>query len=180
MNLQNRWQDVVTFGKSWHKLWWRIGQIFVVAYLLHLPTPLLWQFFGERGPHLVALWTKQDILQCVAGSLSLIVLLVPVTRNARVHRFVCVALGIGAVAGVDSIAGWVAASAWPRPLLNYLGPTGVGLFPLVPWAAFPLLGVWLGPAIFFRSEDVGAKCARSCGGACVSIDRAFRSVERLV
>ena len=61
MNLQNRWQDVVTFGKSWHKLWWRIGQIFVVAYLLHLPTPLLWQFFGERGPHLVALWTKMDI-----------------------------------------------------------------------------------------------------------------------
>ena len=32
--------------------------------------------------------------------------------------------------------------------MNYLWPTNVGRFPLVPWAAFPLLGVWLGPAIF--------------------------------
>ena len=60
-NLRNRWQDVVTFGKSWRKLWVRIGQIFIVAYLLHLPTPFIWQFFGSRGPHLIALWTKMDI-----------------------------------------------------------------------------------------------------------------------
>ena len=152
LNLQNRWQDVISFGKSWNRLGRRIGQVFIVAYLLHLPTPLVWQFFGARGPHLITLWTKMDILQCVAGSLSLIVLLVPVVRDPRVHRFVCIALGIGAVAGVDSIAGWTATSALPRPLLNYLGPTGVGLFPLVPWAAFPLLGVWLGPAIFSATK----------------------------
>ncbi len=148
MNLQNRWDDVLTFGKSWKKLWLRIGQIFIVAYLLHLPTPLLWQFFGPRGPHLITLWTKMDILQCVAGSLALIVLLVPVTRNARVHRFVCVALGIAALATIGAVARWAANSSLPVPILNYLWPANVGSFPLVPWAAYPLLGVWLGPAIF--------------------------------
>ena len=148
MNLQNRWQDVVTFGKSWNKLWRRIGQIFIVGYLLHLPTPFLWQFFGPRGPHLVALWTKMDILQCVAGSLSLILLVVPLARQARVHRLACVMLGIAALASVSFVADWGPTSALPHPVLSYLWPTGVGLFPLVPWAAFPLLGVWLGPAIF--------------------------------
>lgn len=148
MNLQNRWDDVLAFGKNWNRLWRRIGQIFIIAYLLHLPTPLLWQFFGPRGPHLIALWTKMDILQCVAGSLALIVLLVPLTRNPRVHRFVCVALGIAALAGVGAVARWAPSSSLPGPLLNYLWPANVGLFPLVPWAAFPLLGVWLGPAIF--------------------------------
>jgi len=148
LNLQNRWQDVVTFGKNWKRLWRRIGQIFIVAYLLHLPTPFLWQFFGPNGPHLVALWTKMDILQCVAGSLSLILLLVPVCRTARIHRLVCAGLGIAALAAVGFIANWGGSSTWPQPLLSYLWPPNVGLFPLVPWAAFPLLGVWLGPSIF--------------------------------
>jgi uncharacterized membrane protein len=161
INLHNRWQDVVTFGRSWGKLWRRIGQILIVAYLLHIPTPLLWQFFGPRGPHLMALWTKMDILQCVAGALSLIVLLVPVTRNARMHRFVCVALAIVALVSVPGVARWGPTSTLPRPLLNYLWPTDVGLFPLVPWAVFPLLGVWLGPAIFSFTTRTWEQSARA-------------------
>lgn len=148
INLQNRWDDVLHFGKSWKRLWKRIGQVFIVGYLLHLPTPLVWQFFGPRGSHLIALWTKMDILQCIAGSLALIVLLVPLVRNPRVHRLVCVALGIAAIAGINLVERWAPTSLLPGPLLNYLWPKSVGLFPLVPWAAFPLLGVWLGPAIF--------------------------------
>jgi uncharacterized membrane protein len=151
-NLRNRWQDVAAFGTSWGKLWRRIGEIFIVAYLLHLPTPFVWQFFGPRGPHLVALWTKMDILQCVVGSLALIVVLVPLTRKPRVHQLVCVALGIAALGSVNVIARWGGTSAWPQPLLSYLWPAGVGLFPLAPWAAFPLLGVWLGPSIFAAAK----------------------------
>ena len=151
-NLRNRWQDVVTFGKSWRKLWVRIGQIFIVAYLLHLPTPFIWQFFGSRGPHLIALWTKMDILQCVAGSLSLIIVLVLLVRKPRAHQLVCVALGIAALGGVGLVARWGETSALPQPVLSYLWPAAVGLFPLVPWAAFPLLGVWLGPSIFAATK----------------------------
>ena len=172
INLQKRWQDVLTFGKGWSRLWRRIGQIFIVAYLLHLPTPFLWQFFGPRGPHLIALWTKMDILQCIAGSLSLILLLVPVVRNIRVHRVVCAVLGIVAVASLGSIASWGGSSALPGPLLNYLWPAGVGLFPLVPWAAFPLLGVWLGPAIF-STKSTAQQCVRAAaaGGVFLLVSR---------
>ena len=66
-----------------------------------------------------------DILQCVVGSLALIVLLVPLTRKPRVHQMVCVALGIAAL-GSDNMARWGRTSAWPKPLLSYLWPTGVG------------------------------------------------------
>jgi uncharacterized membrane protein len=144
INLQNRWD------KGTGKMWRRIGQIFVVAYLLHLPTPFLWQFFGSRGSHLVALWTKMDILQCVAGSLSIILLLALVCRTPKIHRAVCLVLGV-AVAMLQVDAGNVAIPKW---LLNYIWPTGVGLFPLVPWAAFPFIGVWLGPAIFSDASRV--------------------------
>lgn len=130
------------------KLWRRVGQIFLIAYLLHLPTVLLWQFFGEQGPHLVELWTRMDILQCVAASLALVLLLVPLCRTPRVHRQVCLALGVlVTLLPVD-----VSPAALPAWLRNYLGPTGVGLFPLLPWAGFPLLGVWWGPAIFNHPE----------------------------
>jgi len=166
INLQKRWQDVLTFGKGWSRLWRRIGQIFIVAYLLHLPTPFLWQFFGPSGPHLIALWTKMDILQCIAGSLSLILLLVPVFRNARAHQLICAALGIVAVASLACVSKWGQSSMLPIPLLNYLWPTGVGLFPLVPWAAFPLLGVWLGPAIF-STKETSQQCVRAVAAGVV-------------
>ena len=142
INLQNRW------GKGTGKIWRRIGQIFLVGYLLHLPTPFLWEFFGPRGPQLVGWLTKMDILQCVAGSLAIILLLVPVCRTPKIHRLVCLALGILAGTVAVAVDAWAVDVVCPEWLLNYLWPTGIGLFPLVPWAAFPLIGVWLGPAIF--------------------------------
>lgn len=163
LNLQKHWSDVVGGGASGRKLWRRVGQIFVVAYLLHLPTPLLWQFFGPRGPHLVELWTKMDILQCVAGSLALVLALVTVTRWPELHRWVCVGLGVAAAVSVAAVARWAEGTWVPNWLLNYLWPTGVGKFPLVPWAAFPLLGAWLGPAVFVETST-----ARQCIRALVA------------
>lgn len=93
-----------------------------------------------------------DILQCVVGSLALIVVLVPLVRKPRAHQLVCVGFGIAALGSVNFIANWGATSSLPRPVLSYLWPTGVGLFPLAPWAAFPLLGVWLGPSIFAAAK----------------------------
>jgi uncharacterized membrane protein len=158
LNLQNRWD------KGTGKMWRRVGQIFIVAYLLHLPTPFLWQFFGPRGPHLVELWTKMDILQCVAGSLAIILLLVPVCRTPKIHRAVCLVLGV-AVAMLRVDAGNVVIPKW---LLNYVWPTGVGVFPLVPWAAFPLAGVWFGPAIF-ASKSRGEQTIRCVLAAAVML-----------
>ncbi|HUJ08820.1 MAG TPA: heparan-alpha-glucosaminide N-acetyltransferase domain-containing protein [Verrucomicrobiae bacterium] len=159
-NLQNRWPDIVSFGAAWRRLWRRIGQIFIVAYLLHLPTPLFWQFFGPRGPHLVALWTKMDILQCVFGSLAILLLLVPLTRAPRPHALVCLALGVLAATSVSAVGRWAPAVSAPGWLMDYLWPTGVGKFPLVPWIAFPALGVWLGRSIFSQSSMM-VQCARS-------------------
>jgi len=70
INLQKRWQDVLHLWQGVAQTVERIGQIFIVAYLLHLPTPFLWQFFGPRGPHLIALWTKMGHL-AVRGGITL-------------------------------------------------------------------------------------------------------------
>jgi uncharacterized membrane protein len=163
INLQKRWEQ----GTA--KLWRRVGQIFVVAYLLHLPTVLLWQFFGARGPHLIDLWTKMDILQCVAGSLTIILLLVPITRSALVHRLACAVLGLLVANGTGFVANWKANGvSLPSWLLNYVWPTGIGKFPLVPWAAFPLIGVTIGPA-FFHEPTRGRQSVRASLGGILCI-----------
>jgi uncharacterized membrane protein len=150
LNLQSRWDDVIDFGPTWRKLWRRIAQVFVVAYLLHFPGPILWQFATPRAAQLLAVWTKVDILQCIAASLAIILLLVPMARTAKSHRIICLLLGVIAVISVQPAARWAAGTtSTPRWLLNYLWPADVGMFPLVPWAAYLFLGVWLGPAIFF-------------------------------
>jgi uncharacterized membrane protein len=155
LNLQNRWDDVVRFRPAWRKLWRRIGQVFVVAYLLHFPGPILWKFATPRAAELMAVWTKVDILQCIAASLAIILLLVPLTRKAQSHRVVCLVLGVIAVIIVQPVALWAVGATWiPQWLLNYLGPADVGMFPLVPWAAYLLLGVWLGPAIFIGQSRI--------------------------
>ncbi len=137
INLQSRWEHGTV------KLWRRVGQILLVAYLLHLPTLYLWEFFGPGGTSLLAALTRMDILQCVAGSLAMVLLLAPVCRQPLLHRRVCLALGVGlALLTVDG-----SNVALPKWLLCYFWPTGIGLFPLVPWAGFTLIGVWLGPAI---------------------------------
>jgi uncharacterized membrane protein len=150
LNLQNRWDDVVHAGPTWRKLWRRIGQVFIVAYLLHFPGPILWQFATPQAAQLLAVWTKVDILQCIAASLAIILLLVPLARTSKSHRIICLVLGVVTATGVQSVARLaVGATLIPRWLLNYLWPADVGMFPLVPWAAYLFLGVWLGPAIFF-------------------------------
>ncbi len=146
LNLEKRW------ASGTGRLWRRTGQIFIVAYLLHLPTPFLWQFFGERGSHLVELWTKMDILQCVAGSLTLLLLLKPVTQRPWIHRWVCLGLGVVAATVGALIDREAVGSSLPVWLLNYVWPTGVGKFPLVPWAGFPLIGAWLGPVVFREAK----------------------------
>jgi uncharacterized membrane protein len=148
LNLQRRWHDVVGFRPGWRRLWRRIGQILLLGYALHFPGQLLWRFRGPEAGRLLDLWARVDILQCIAASLALIVVVAPLLGRPVLHRWVCLALGIVAMACVAPVSLWAAHSRLPRWLLNYVWPTGVGLFPLVPWAAFPLLGVWLGPAIF--------------------------------
>jgi uncharacterized membrane protein len=163
LNLQNRW------GKSTRKMWRRIGQIFIIAYLLHFPTLRLWEFFGPRGPHLVEVWSKMDILQCIGGSLAVVLLLVPVARTPKIHRALCAVLGIAATTSVVAVGNWASDGMQvPKPLLNYLWPTGLGLFPLVPWGAFIWLGVLLGPAIFSESSRA-RQCLRAAIGGIIFI-----------
>src|SRR5207249_11015965 len=88
-------------------------------------------------------------------------------RTPRVHRAVCAALGILAATSAGPVTRWVLSGVTvPKPLLNYFWPAGIGLFPLVPWAGFPLFGVWLGPAIFSEKSRM-QQCLRCvlAGGA---------------
>jgi len=87
-------------------------------------------------------------------------LLVPLMRRPALHAIACGILGLVAASSVSWVAGRAPDVAAPIWLKDYLWPTGVGKFPLVPWMAFPLFGVCLGRVIFSRNSAI-AQCASS-------------------
>jgi len=104
----------------------------------------------RASPHLIALWTKMDILQCVRDHSPLILLLVPLARNPACIQLVCTLLGILAVAGLGFVDRWGEGSTLPRLFAQYLWPTGLLVSARRRGPQFPLLGVWLVQRSFVR------------------------------
>lgn len=85
-----------------------------------------------------------DILQCIGVTLIGLQLLVLVTRTQR--RFAVASAALAAAVVLLTPLAW--ATNWrahlPLGVAAYLSPATGSLFPLMPWAAFPLLGAALG------------------------------------
>ena len=100
---------------------------------LEFLTPDRWRYF-----------LTVDILQCIGMTLVALELLVLVTRTPR--RFALTASALGAGIVLATPAAWTL--DWTRHLpvgvAAYLSPATGSLFPVLPWAAFMLLGVALG------------------------------------
>lgn len=130
----------------------RLGFILLCAYLMHAPGLALvdWTLLATdrkyRGLFQI------DVLQCVVYSLLILHGLARLLRTPL--RLAIAAVGLLAVVLASSSRVWAMdlASALPLPFAGMVtglpipaGPDGVAsLFPLLPWLAFPSLGVVLG------------------------------------
>jgi uncharacterized membrane protein len=100
---------------------------------LQFVTPEGWQAF-----------LSVDILQCIGVTLIGLQLLILVTRTRR--RFAVTSVALATVIVLLTPFAWT--TDWraivPPGVAAYLSPATGSLFPLFPWAAFPLLGAALG------------------------------------
>jgi uncharacterized membrane protein len=137
---QRKWSDYHSFNGVFWKQVGRILQIWAVGYALHLP------FFSFNKLAFLIGWNEWtsfwpvDVLQCIAVSLLLMLLLLLIAKS---HRVFLVLL---------CVAGCVVAFASPLmstmnvdrmlslPFANYINSLHGSLFPIFPWMSFVLFG----------------------------------------
>lgn len=121
----------------------RFGFFVFLGYALHFPAGR----FAELGASSDEAWRSflaVNVLQLIGVSLILLQLLVLLCRTPRIF-------GAVALAGCALLAAatpWAWAAHWsahlPPSIAAYLSPATGSSFPLIPWAAYVLLGAGLG------------------------------------
>jgi uncharacterized membrane protein len=121
----------------------RFAFFIVLGYAMHLPVSSLREV-GILSPEAWRNWLQVDVLQCIGMSLLLLQLLVWIARTpARFARLsLTLALALVAFAPAIWASGW--SSYLPLGISAYVDGSVGSLFPLLPWAAYLLLGAGLG------------------------------------
>lgn len=159
-------------------------EILLLAYLFRLQEYLLGhlQYSWVDLPRAWEDIVKVDILNCIGASMMVVPLLAaPVGGRPP---WLLLGLGVAVFAGLGPIVGphpW----PWfvPRPLASYIGgPRPMAWFPLFPWAAWPVAGVFVGHLwVRHAREPRGATrtflLSGMAGAALIGIVNAIRAID---
>lgn len=132
-----------TFRSRLPRVLGRIGLIWLVGYLLHLPAYTLGDWRVRVGASGWQEFLGVDVLHCIGASLLMLLVLRLVVPGGRAL--------LGAVVLAGSLAVLLAGPVWqaesvarlPLWLSGYLAPFGTTLFPLLPWFGFVAAGAVL-------------------------------------
>ena len=132
-----------TFRSRLPRVLGRIGLIWLVGYLLHLPAYTLGDWRVRVGASGWQEFLGVDVLHCIGASLLMLLVLRLVVPGGRALLGAVVLAGSLAVLLVRPV--WQAdlATRLPLWLSGYLAPFGTTLFPLLPWFGFVAAGAAL-------------------------------------
>jgi uncharacterized membrane protein len=178
ISLRRRWTQFMQFERPFWRTVVRMVFILVVAYSLHLPFFSLSRMRGISDEHLWVSFFQVDILQVIAVTLLLLVLLASMTRKPDLFRSLIslVALGVVFASPVVRAMDLSALPLWFRP---YLTMQFQSQFPMFPWAAFlisgTVLGFWFVHASESKNEGVCMKWfgILAAGGIILSLAAEF-------
>ena len=134
----------------------RIGLIWLVGYLLHLPAYTLREWQQRVTAEQWQAFVGVDVLHCIAGGLLLLLLLRLAVPG---RRPLLIAIGlIGAAAVLLAGPVWQAnfPARLPPWLAAYLAPTGSTLFSLLPWFGFMAAGGVAG-LLYLQAREAGSE-----------------------
>lgn len=138
--VMRKWDDVLHLGRPFWKQGGRCLQILLIGYLLHMPRFSLRALLLNLSLHGRHNFWGVDVLQSIAVSLFLLLLLVPLWRKPRFY-FTFLA---GAAVAVSLLTPFVFSlpieTLLPAVVSGYVKRQLYSQFPLFPWLAF----VWLG------------------------------------
>ena len=146
---QRKWSDYLSFNGVFWKQAGRILQIWMVGYALHLP------FFSFNKLAFLIGWDEWrsfwpvDVLQCIAVSLLLMLLLVLIARNHRVFLILLCVAGCAVAFASPFMSTMNVDGVMSLPFSNYINSLHGSLFPIFPWMSFVLFGGAAGEVFAF-------------------------------
>lgn len=150
--LRRKLPDYLSFGPALGRQIGKLLFVLALGYALHLPVFSLRGFIGGVSPEAWTTFWAVDVLQCIAVSMLLVLLILQVVRTERrlVAALPWVAAGIMLLTPIV----WSLNPAWllPLPLAAYLHGGYGSQFPLFPWSVFLLAGVVAG-GVFTAARD---------------------------
>jgi uncharacterized membrane protein len=150
--LRRKLPDYLSFGPALGRQIGKLLFVLALGYALHLPVFSLPGLIRGVSPEAWAGFWAVDVLQCIAVSLLLVLVILQVVRTER--RLVAALPWVAAVIAFATPLVWSvdAARILPVPLAAYLNAGCGSQFPLFPWSVFLLSGVVAGGA-FVASRD---------------------------
>lgn len=150
--LRRKLPDYLSFGPALGRQAGKLLFVLALGYVLHLPAFSLRRFIEGVSPEA---WTKfwaVDVLQCIAVSLLLVLLILQIVRTER-RLFAALAWVAAGITLLTPIV-WSVNPAWllPLPIAAYLNAGYGSQFPLFPWSVFLLSGVVAG-GVFTAARD---------------------------
>ncbi len=150
--LRRKLPDYLSFGPALGKQAGKLLFVLALGYVLHLPAFSLRRFIEGVSPEA---WTKfwaVDVLQCIAVSVLLVLLILQIVRTER-RLFAALPWLAAGIALLTPIM-WSVNPAWllPLPIAAYLNAGYGSQFPLLPWSVFLLSGVVAG-GVFTAARD---------------------------
>ncbi len=133
----------------------RIALIWMLGYLLHLPSFSLRSWQQDTTLEQWQQFFSVDVLQCIACGLLLIFVLRLLCKHEGAFPAALLVFGAAAVLPAAWMYRIDMLSIFPFPLAAYLIPVGSTLFPFFPWFGFMAAGV-LVAWFFFRFGERGA------------------------
>lgn len=151
---QRKWNDYLSFNSIFWKQCGRILQIWVVGYALHLP------FFSFHKLAFLIGWNEWnsfwpvDVLQCIAVSLLLMLLLVLIMKTQRLFFIWLCVVGFAVAFTTPYMSTKNVDGILSLPFSTYINSIHDSLFPIFPWMSFVLFGGVTGQLFIFCRESI--------------------------
>jgi uncharacterized membrane protein len=137
---QKKLESFRTFGLAFWKQAGRIGLIWIVGYILHLPFFSFHRTLTDVTAAQLLSFYQSDVLHCIAFGLFILFLSRLLLRNDRTYRIFLFSSGVIVVIATMFLWDIDFATLIPAPLAAYMNGKHYSLFPLFPWIAFMLFG----------------------------------------
>jgi uncharacterized membrane protein len=138
LSAQRRSTDVHGLGKRLG----RLGALLLLAYALHLPFASLVQLFTQVDRAQLVSFLQVDILQAIAVSLLVLVVLMLVLRHPRSLGRATLVLTALVVLVTPIVWRYDFSDSLPLPFATYLNAAQSSPFPLFPWSAYVFAGAF--------------------------------------
>ncbi len=129
----------------------RLGLILTLAYFIHLPVLSIFNLFTLDHQQVLIL-AECDVLQTIVMSSVLALILLLLTPNLKILKYLSIAIALGFFFFTPMIWNWDPFTIFPTMVGSYLAESPVSKFPLFPWSGYFFAGVAF-TAIFFDAKN---------------------------